>query len=144
MAKSSSLENSSTSLNRIVAAAIDRRAVNIRYRQQQLHQLHGFLRTHVDTLCDLIRQDSGYSHEESEVEFSYAIQSVRTLYDQLDFDAALEQEYSISSNKDNVAARVPIGIVLIRPGTHSRLFSIVSPLAAALAAGNCVVLEVRI
>ncbi|KAF0323019.1 putative aldehyde dehydrogenase [Colletotrichum asianum] len=128
-------------LDRVTAAAIDRRAHNIRYRQQQLQQLHSFLRKHVDTICKLTMQDSKYTHEEAGVEFSLAANAVKTLYDQLDFDECLKKEYAISRNQSNMEARIPIGIVLIRPGSHTRLFSIISPLAAALASGNCVILE---
>ncbi|KAF4882337.1 4,4'-diaponeurosporen-aldehyde dehydrogenase [Colletotrichum fructicola] len=128
-------------LDRVTAAAIDRRAHNIRYRQQQLQQLHSFLRKHVDTICKLTMQDSNYTDEEAGVEFSLTANAVKTLYDQLDFDECLKKEYAISRNQSNIGARTPIGIVLIRPGSHSRFFSIISPLAAALASGNCVILE---
>ncbi|KAJ9156074.1 putative Aldehyde dehydrogenase [Pleurostoma richardsiae] len=128
-------------LERLTAAAIDNRAHNVRYRQYQLSSLYTFLCQNGDAVCKLIAQDSGYTREETEVEYYMTMSSIRSLFDQLDLDTALEQEYAVSKNKDKTYGRVPIGIVVIRPGAHSRLFSIMSPLAAAIAAGNCAVVE---
>jgi acyl-CoA reductase-like NAD-dependent aldehyde dehydrogenase len=100
------------------------------------------LRTTADRICDAIAQDLGFTQEEVNFEFLRATTSVRDLYNQLDIQSALDQEYSVANNKDNIARRVPVGIVLIRPCQHSRLFSIISPVVAALAAGNCVIIEV--
>lgn len=130
-------------LERIDAAAIDRRAHNIRYRQGQLRLLAAFIQKHSDKICEAIARDSGLSKDETVFELYQSVETIRTLYGELDLQAALDEEYSIAKNKDNVSARMPIGIVVIRPGHHSRLFSVISPAAAALAAGNCVVVEVR-
>lgn len=131
-------------LERIDAAAIDGRAHNIRYRQHQLLLLSVFVQNHADRICQAITRDTGFSEEEAVFELLQSAKAIKTLYEQLDLQAALEEEYSIANNKDNISARVPVGIVFIRPGQHSKLFSIISPAAAALAAGNCVVVEVRI
>lgn len=130
-------------LERIDAAAIDGRAHNVRYRQGQLHLLAAFIQKHADKICEAIARDSGLSQDETVFELYQSIETIRTLYGELDVQAALDEEYSIAKNKDNISARVPIGIVVIRPGQYSRLFSVISPAAAALAAGNCVVVEVR-
>lgn len=131
-------------LERIDAAAIDGRAHNIRYRQQQLLLLSAFVQKHADEICQAITRDSGYNDEEAVFELLQSADAIRTLYEQLDLQSALDDEYSIANNKDNISARVPVGIVVIRPGKHSKLFSVISPAAAALAAGNCVVVEVGI
>lgn len=131
-------------LERIDAAAIDGRAHNICYRQHQLLLLSTFVEKHADRICQAIAHDSGFSEEEAVFELLQSAEAIRTLYEQLDLQAALEDEYSVANNKDNISARVPVGVVVIRPGQHSRLFSIISPAAAALAAGNCVIVEVRI
>lgn len=130
-------------LERIDAAAIDGRSHNIRYRQGQLHLLAAFIQEHADKICQAIARDSGLSKDETVFELYQSVEAIRTLYGELDVQAAMDEEYSIAKNKDNISARVPIGIVVIRPGQYSRLFSVISPAAAALAAGNCVVVEVR-
>ncbi|KAF7528392.1 hypothetical protein G7054_g10160 [Neopestalotiopsis clavispora] len=129
-------------LQRIDAAAIDGRAHNIRYRQQQLQQFSIRLQENADKICEAITLDSGFDEGEAVFEFAQSIKAVRTLYEQLDLQAALDEEYSVANNKDNISARVPVGVVVIRPGQHGRLFSVVSPVAAALAAGNCVIVEI--
>ena len=58
------------------------------------------------------------------------------------FEKSIEEEYIISHNKGNLQRRVPYGLVFIRPQMHTRFFSIISAVAAAIAAGNCVLLEV--
>jgi len=45
---------------------------------------------------------------------------------------------------DSSSLRLAMGLVAIRPSSHSRLYSTLIPLAAALAAGNCILLEVGV
>lgn len=72
-----------------------------------------------------------------------ALDAVRHFYDTLDFDKELQQEYNVANGKDNKDRRVGAGLVIIRPTTHTRYYSIVNPLAAAISAGNCVILELQ-
>lgn len=143
MKSSRPTEDEASVLDRIVAASIDQRAHNVRYRQTQLHLLHRFLRQNASTICDLIAKDSEYSTEETELEFFATMKSIAILYQQLDFDAALDDEYAVARNQSTLQNRTPHGIVLIRPSSFNLFFSLFSALAAALAAGNCVVIEVR-
>ena len=78
----------------------------------------------------------------AESEFFLAMDSIDKAYQTLDFDNALKLEYSVQEGKDNLSRRVGVGLIAIRPGTNSRLYSIITPLAMAVAAGNCVYLEV--
>ena len=68
--------------------------------------------------------------------------AVRHYYDSLDFEQELEKEYHVANGKNSEERRVGFGMVVIRPTSHTKLYSIVVPLAAALSAGNCVVVEV--
>lgn len=130
-------------LERLVACSVDQRLHNVRYRQRQLHLLHQFLRQHSTEICDLIIQDSGHTHEESWLELSLTLITINELYEQLDFDDALRREYTVSRNESYINCRAPHGIVLIRPGSYTIFYSILSATAAALAAGNCVAVQVR-
>lgn len=129
--------------DRIIAAATDGRCHNVRYRQNQMQLLHVFLCKNGDRICHAIQQDSSGTEDEALSEYYFALSSLRTLYDQLNFDYALVEEYSIKTNKSNTRKRAPHGIIMIRPGNYSRFFSIISPFVAAVAAGNCVLIEVR-
>lgn len=128
----------------ITAAATDGRCHNVRFRQNQMHILHTYLRENCDKICLALREGTHCTELEALSEYTYTVYSIRRLYDGLNFDDALRDEYSITRNQDNINRRVPHGIVLVRPSTYCRLFSIISALAAALAAGNCVLVEVSL
>ncbi|KAB5563073.1 Aldehyde/histidinol dehydrogenase [Coniochaeta sp. 2T2.1] len=130
-------------LERIQAAVIDGRTENIRFRQGQLQSLHQTLREEASSICRALVQDSSSSVAEAETEFCLAMDAVRHFYDSLDFDKELEDEYKVANGKDNEERRVGAGLVIIRPTTHTRFYSVVNPLAAAISAGNCVILELQ-
>ncbi len=136
------LSNSETALERLEATIIDGRAENVRFRQDQLQNLHRALCEEEDGIRSALSADSSVlTPAEIETEYALTLDAIRHFYDSLDFDRELEDEYRIANGKTYKNRRVPIGIVLIRPTRHTRLFSVVVPLAAAIAAGNCVVLE---
>lgn len=129
-------------LERIQGAVIDGRTEGIRFRQSELLALHRTLREDASSICRALNQDSLSSAAEVETEVYLALETVRHFYDSLDFGKELEEEYNVANGKDNKARRVGAGLVIIRPTTHTRFYSIVNPLAAAISAGNCVILEV--
>ncbi|KAJ6015143.1 hypothetical protein N7540_009734 [Penicillium herquei] len=127
--------------SRIQTANIDGRTQNTRYRQAQFHSLQSALVEHVAEIQDAIRADSGHTQQEVRAEIVLALQEIRTHYGSLSLSKDLEVEYQISQGKDNLDGARGAGIVYIVPCLHTLFFSVVSALAAALAAGNCIVLE---
>ena len=123
------------------AAKIDGRTENVRYRQTQLQNLHKSLRDNADTICKAIQDDAQGPRVEVDTEYYMAMLAIRDANKSLDFSKELTEEYLIAKNKNNESRRIGYGIVLIRPTTHTRFFSIVAPLALAIAAGNCLLLE---
>lgn len=133
----------SSPFSRIIAASVDGRAHNTRYRQTQFQRFHAALLVNASALKDAIRADTGVTSAEAEVEYLVALFEVRKHYEAVSLEKDLDEEYSVAKGKDALERRVPVGIVFIAPNeTHSSFFSVVSPLSAALAAGNCVVVEV--
>lgn len=131
-------------LERLQESVIDGRTDNGRYRQDQLQSLHKTLREEAGPICDALQSDaSQLSKTEAEVEAEYylTMQAVKHFYDTIDFEGDLQQEYSVAHGKDNANRRVGVGMVVVRPTSHTRFYSAVVPLAAAIAAGNCLVLE---
>ncbi|PYH96517.1 aldehyde dehydrogenase PutA [Aspergillus ellipticus CBS 707.79] len=126
---------------RIVAAEIDGRCQNIRYRQNQFHRLKSAVVQHIDQIRDAIAADSGHSPEEVRAEICLAVKEIRTHYASLDLKKDLEVEYRVANGKDSPDGRRGVGIVYVVPCTHTLFFSVVSALSAAMAAGNCVILE---
>ena len=114
-----------------------------RYRQHHLLFMHDFLRKNVDQIRTAIKQDAFMTHSDVDAEIALALTAVRGLYEQIDFKESLRDEMRIARGEDNQDARVPYGIVLLRPTKHTRFFSIISAAATALAAGNVVLVEVR-
>lgn len=124
-------------------AVTEGRFENVRYRQDQFHALHGALRERSDAICQAIATDSTCSIAEAEAEFYLTMDAVQKSYDLLDFEKSIEQEYIVTKGKNNTERRIGVGFIGIRPQQHSRFYSVVSPLAAALAAGNSILIEVR-
>jgi acyl-CoA reductase-like NAD-dependent aldehyde dehydrogenase len=129
-------------IDRLRAAVTDDRAENSTYKQTELHNLHGVLRARAGVICAAIAQDRQCSAAEVETEFFLAMAAIRHFYESIDFAKELKEEYLVTTGVDNVSRRVGIGLVAIRPTTYTRFYSVISPLAAAIAAGNCILLEV--
>ncbi|PYH67389.1 uncharacterized protein BO88DRAFT_369003 [Aspergillus vadensis CBS 113365] len=126
---------------RIIAAEIDGRCLNIRYRQNQFHRLQSILVQNIEQIKDAIAADSGNSSEEVRAEICLALKEIRTHYASLDLKKDLEEEYRVANGKDNYDGKRGVGIVYIVPSSHTMFFSVVAALSAAIAAGNCVILE---
>lgn len=127
---------------RILAAEIDGRMHSIRYRQTQFLRLQSALVQHIEEIKDAILEESGHFLEEVFAEICLALDEIRTHYTSLDLDKYLQEEYSIAHGKDRRGGRRGAGIVYIIPIDHTLFYSVISVLAAALAAGNCIILEV--
>ncbi|KAL4735876.1 Aldehyde/histidinol dehydrogenase [Aspergillus similis] len=126
---------------RILAAAVDGRVRNVRYRQGQFLLLQSAIIQNVEEIKKALREFSGHTPEEICAELCLALDEIRAHYGSLDLNKSLEDEYSISSGKDHRGGRRGTGIVYIVPIEHTIFFSIISALSAALAAGNCIILE---
>ena len=127
----------------LISTAQDGRGRAPRYRQHHLLFMHDFLRKNVDQIRTAIKQDALPTDSEIDAEIALALAAVRGLYDQIGFKKSLRDEMRIARGEDNPDARIPYGIVLLRPTKHTRFFSIISAAATALAAGNVVLVEVR-
>ncbi|OBT52058.1 hypothetical protein VE04_08057, partial [Pseudogymnoascus sp. 24MN13] len=130
-------------IQRLQESLIDRRTDNVRHRQNQLQSLHAALCSSADLICNSIAEDAQVesSNAEAETEYYLTMNAVKHFYEGLGFEKSINDEYLIATGIDNPQRKVGYGLVIIRPTTHTRLYSIVCPLAAALAAGNVVVIE---
>lgn len=123
-------------------SVIEGRAENVRYRQNELYSLHSVLRENAEVICKAIAEDYAGSSSKAEMEFFLTMDAVRISFEKLDFDKAMVEEYSVKFGKDNSERRGALGLVAIRSSRHSRFYSVMAPLVAALEAGNCVIVEV--
>ncbi len=134
-------------MDRLRAAVIDNRVENVRYRQNELQSLHQVLRENSDKLRLAITRDSHGDHAteaslEAEAEYSHVLTVIREFYLSLDFEQSIRDEYLLANAADNPSRRVGKGLVFIKPTLHTRLYSILCPITAAITAGNCVCLQV--
>lgn len=120
----------------------DGRTENGRWRQRQLQELHKVLREEAGQICSALLADSQSTSAEVETEYYLAMDALRHFYEGVNFEDELEEEYSVAHGKDNLDRRIGVGMVVLKPTGHTRFYSIITPLAAAIAAGNCVILEV--
>lgn len=127
---------------RLQISVLERRAQSTLHKQAQIRQLFSALNSSASAIKLAIQLDSGIQPREAELEFVLALTELRELYGALDIANELDNQRRISDDKDNLERVNPHGIVYVVPGTLSLFYSSVSPLAAAIAAGNCVVLEV--
>lgn len=127
---------------RLQIAQSEGRGQSTLYKQAQFRRLHKSLTTSAPAIKLAIQADSGHLQNEVEFEFTLAISEIRDLYTSLDLAQALEIHRKVTKGHDNVERTKPVGIVYIVPATWSLFYSVISPLGAALASGNCVVLEV--
>jgi acyl-CoA reductase-like NAD-dependent aldehyde dehydrogenase len=132
----------STAFEALQGSVTEGRAENVRYRQNELYSLHSALRENAELICEAIVNDSAGSPENAETQFFLTMDAVRKSYEKLDFGKSMEDEYSVKFGEDNSERRVALGLVAIRPLTHSRFYSVISPLVVVLEAGNCVIVEV--
>ncbi|KAL9622640.1 MAG: hypothetical protein Q9160_002950 [Pyrenula sp. 1 TL-2023] len=121
------------------AAAIDGRTRNVFYRQAQLSKLHHKLVQEAPAIISAIISDTGYNRAEAQIEYSLALTELRRHYVELVPKKELEEEYAIAKGRDAAERRLGYGVVLISAQwQHSPFFSVIAPLSAAIAAGNCV------
>ena len=126
----------------LLAAALDGRGRNARYRQNQLYFLHSMLRNNSDKARAAISEDTSCTEAEIDMELGMSMEAVKKLYDGISFEKSMEDEFRVVRKKDDMERRVPYGIVLLRPMVHTRFFCVVSVIASAFATGNGVLLEV--
>jgi acyl-CoA reductase-like NAD-dependent aldehyde dehydrogenase len=132
------------SINTLRATVTDGRVENVRHRQNELHKLHSVLRQESESICDAISKSSNISISDAEKEYFLAMDAIQKSYETLNFDQSQKDEYLVKEGKSNLKRRIGAGLVAIRPTQHTRFYSIVTPLVAAIAAGNCILLEVRL
>lgn len=129
-------------IERLRAAAVDGRAQNVFFRQTQLERLCKGLLKDEEALRRAMITDSKYTESEAISVLHAAVQTIKDHYAALHPQRALEEEYRIAHGKDASDNDVPFGLVYIEPEAHTLLYSVCAPLAAAIAAGNCVAILV--
>ena len=126
---------------RFQAAVIDGRSITVRFRQRQLTKLHEATQEAEADLVESTCEDSTCSKTEAQIQHLFTLEAIKRYYSEIDFEKCLEDEYSIAHSKDNLTRRSPYGYAYVVPGSRQLLYSTIVATAAAIAAGNCIALE---
>lgn len=129
-------------LRRLQASSIDGRAKNARFAQNQLKKLFEALVEGKSLVKAALSSDTSYLPAEVEAEYYLTLANIRERYTPINIAKTVEDEYSIANNKDHHLRRSPVGCVYIVPSRHTPLYATIAPVCAAIAAGNCVAIEV--
>ncbi|KAF9774028.1 hypothetical protein IL306_008044 [Fusarium sp. DS 682] len=129
--------------SRLQDTVADGRLANPFYRQQQLRKIQKSLIERRDTLIEALIKDSLVTSNEAFTELYSTVAAVKSFFDQTSPTKQLEAEYAVARNQDAPLARQGLGIVVIKLQFHTYLFSTISPICAALASGNAVLLIVK-
>ncbi|KAI0406340.1 aldehyde dehydrogenase [Xylaria palmicola] len=121
----------------------DGRLANTFFRRQQLSRLHDGLKSAKTSIVDAIVRDSGNNRAEAVAELHMVFSAVKSFHDEIKPQEELDLEYRIAKGQDATQVRTGFGIVVITPEKHSLLYSILTPLSAAIAAGNAVVVVIE-
>lgn len=127
----------------IRSSAIDGRVHNPIFRKEQLKKLHQALVKKASTLQNAMEEGDALTATEIKLEYCLALQCIAEVQDGIDPREVLEAEYAIADGVDAPDARHPIGIAVIEPSSFAFLYSLVAAVAPAIAAGNCIIVQVR-
>ncbi|KIW58072.1 hypothetical protein PV05_02622 [Exophiala xenobiotica] len=122
---------------RIEISCLEGRAQSVRFRQKLFHSLYNALKSSASALREAIAADSGNGEAEVALELALALSELRTHYDTLNLEEELKEQRSL----ENLNATTNIGIIYVIPAKQNLYYSVISALTAALAAGNCVIVE---
>jgi acyl-CoA reductase-like NAD-dependent aldehyde dehydrogenase len=128
--------------SKVRSAAIDGRLHSVYYRKTQLKQLFDVLVKNSQLIRHAIAEDSEHRRVEVELEFLLAVQSLKDSYNALNPERELKNEYLIANRRDSPLNREPIGIAIIEPTAHTFLYSVITAVGSAIAAGNTFILWV--
>lgn len=132
------------STERIVAAAVEGQAQDLRFIQGQLSKLHAALVRSSLEIQAAIQRDTKCSASEAEIQYALTLENLASHFSNADFEAALHNEYNIARGENRPNGLAPHGIVYIVPSSYNAVYSSIAASAAAIAAGNCIIFEVSV
>ncbi|KAF5642466.1 uncharacterized protein FTJAE_3623 [Fusarium tjaetaba] len=120
----------------VTAAWVEGRLENVLQRQKELALLHTNIKSSSTNLIKAICDDLQTSKASAADEVQLALDSIKHLYDDLDFPSTLAKEKQIKKGGNSSSNLFALGPVLIDPAPYSPFLSVIAPLAAAIAAGS--------
>jgi acyl-CoA reductase-like NAD-dependent aldehyde dehydrogenase len=125
----------------IKASILDGIALTPRFRERNLASLQSTIAGARAEILDLIRQTSGATEEEALFEYLLTLNAIKTFHTNVHPQICRDAEYQIAKSKDHAGQRRPYGYVHVTLGESDGFYSVTVAVAAALAAGNCILLQ---
>lgn len=122
------------------SSVIDGIALVPRYQERQLSSLHRALVTAKDDLIQAAVNTLDYSYNEALAEFLQVLDAINAFHSTRNPEDCNAAEYATARSQDFPHRRTAYGYAFIVP-TEESLYSTVIPLAAAMTAGNVVLLQ---
>ena len=129
-------------VDRVLATAMEGQAQSLRYLEQQLSRLHAALTKASSEIQSAIQTDTKQSRSEAELQYALTLGTVASFFSESSFETLLQTEYSLARRENAPNNRTAFGAVYIVPSMYNLVYSCVTAVAAAIAAGNCIILEV--
>lgn len=130
------------SLDRVLAAAVEGQAQSQRFIQRQLSRLHEHFVKDGPAIRAAMKNDGSQTKSEIEIQYTLALESITATFSESDFEKALATEYKIAHSENTPDHRCAYGAAYIAPATYNLVYSTIAAVSTAIAAGNCVILEV--
>lgn len=111
---------------------------HITHRRHEIAKLYRGLQDDMEGICNAIASEGRCSAAAADAEFRLTMDGIRKFYHAL---KTPDTKLQLRGAQRDGTRRLAVGVVAIRPASHSRLYSTLIPLTAAIAAGNCVLLE---
>ncbi|KAF4339360.1 hypothetical protein FBEOM_6774 [Fusarium beomiforme] len=118
------------------AAWTEGRLENVLQRQKELALLHANIKSSSSNLIKAICDDLHTSEASAADELQLALDSIKHLYEDLDFPNTLAKEKQVRKGASSSSNLIALGPILIDPSPYSAFLSTIAPLAATVAAGS--------
>jgi hypothetical protein len=133
----------SDSVQRVLDAAVLGQARSPRFIQQELSKLHAALRKQGSVIRNTFKDESRQTTAEVEIVYALALEAVAAFSRDRNFHEAIHAEYNLARLENSAGRLSPYSTAYIIPSRYNLLYSVVTAVAAAIAAGSCVILEVE-
>ncbi len=131
------------SIDRVLASAVEGQAQSPRFVQSQLSSLHAALKKEGPAIRATIESESRHTTAEIQIQYALALEAVAALFAESNLEKALEVEYWLARRENSLSHSVAYPLAYILPSSYNFFNACVTAVAAAIAAGSCVILEVR-
>ncbi len=127
----------------LVAAATENRLRDLWHRKKQLHSLHRLLSTNSADILQAISSDDNITLADAQAVLILTLREIKIHFDALDLRKELKQEYNVKWGQNNEQRRSCHPLVYVCCRSFNSLHGALSVLAAATAAGYCVLFKER-